>query len=85
MQCIITYQKPNGEIFIRPYNHSIALIKDKLGTETGMGWKIIEIHYKHNDNYYCYNDFIKVFEKEIKEKQNKKLIKYVIKKLSKFA
>lgn len=85
MACIITYQKANGEIFIRPYNYSVYESRRKTGEETSMGWKIIDIHYKHNDNYYCYNDFIRIFEKEVKERKNRKLIKFLIKKLNKLA
>lgn len=84
--CIITYQKSNGEIFIRPYHNSIFSSNRKIGEETSMGWKIIDIHYKHGDNYYCYEDFMKIFrnefEKELKENKKKKLIKYAIKKLN---
>ena len=82
MHCIITYQKPNGEIFVRPYNHSCFAITKKLGDETSMGWKILDIHYRYKDNYYCYDDYIRIFDKQIKEKQNKKLIKFLIKSLS---
>lgn len=83
MSCIITYQKSNGEIFIRPYNHSAFSLGKRVGDESSMGWKILDIHYKYNDNYYCYDDFMRLFHQEIKEKQNKKLIKYLIKKLNK--
>ena len=85
MGCIITYQKSNGEIFIRPYNHSAFSTGKRVGEETSMGWKILDIHYKYGDNYYCYEDFIRIFNQEIKEKKNKKLIKYLIKKLNKIA
>lgn len=86
MDCIITYQKENGDILIRP---CISTYGRKVGDETAMGWKVLDIHYKHNDNYYCYSDFMKIFrygvEKEIKEKKSrkKKLIKYLIKELNK--
>lgn len=83
MGCIVTYQKSNGEIFIRPYNYSAFASPKRVGEETSMGWKILDIHYKYNDNYYCYDDFMRIFQKEIKEKKNKKLIKYLIKKLNK--
>ena len=83
MNCIITYQKSNGEIFIRPYNHSVFSSRKKVGDESSMGWKILDIHYKYNDNYYCFDDFMRLFNEEIKEKLNKKLIKYLIKKLNK--
>lgn len=83
MNCIITYQKSDGEIFIRPYDHSCFAITKKVGDITSMGWTILDIHYKHNNNYYCYNDFIRLFEKEVKEKQNKKMIRFLIRKLNK--
>ena len=82
MGCIVTYQKSNGEIFIRPYNHSAFALGKRVGDETSMGWKILDIHYKYKDNYYCYHDFMKLFEKEIKERHNKKLIKFMIRKLN---
>jgi len=85
MGYIVTYQKTNGEIFVRPYNHSAFSLGKRVGDETSMGWKVLDIHYKHGDNYYCYEDFIRIFNKEVKEKHNKKLIKYILKKLSKFA
>jgi len=85
MSCIITYQKSDGEIFIRPYNHSCFGSTKRVGDETSMGWKIIDIHYRYKDNYYCYEDYLRIFDKEIKEKRNKKLIKFLIRKLSKMA
>ena len=84
MNCIITYQKENGETFIRPYNSSKRF--KRVGDETSMGWKILDIHYKYGNNYYCYEDFMRIFknefEKELKERKKKKLIKYAIKKLN---
>lgn len=85
MNCIITYQKSNGDVFIRPYDYSAFATFKKVGDETSMGWKILDIHYKYKDNYVCYEDYLKIFDKEIKEKKNKKLIKFLIKKLSKYA
>lgn len=82
MKCIITYQKSNGEIIIRPSKHDYL---KRIGDDTSMGWKILDIHYKYKDNYYCFEDFIKVCEQEIKEERNKKLLKYIIKKLKKYA
>ena len=86
MNCIITYQKSNGEIFIRPYNHSAFSLGKRVGDESSMGWKILDIHYKHGDNYYCYEDFMRIFrnelQKELKENKKKKLIKFAIKKLN---
>lgn len=83
--CIITYQKSNGDILIRPYEHTIK----KIGDETSMGWKILDIHYKHKDNYYCYDDFMRLFEKdfynELKNKRRKKLLRYAIRQLNKLS
>lgn len=85
MECIITYQKSNGDIFIRPYEYSCFNYKKRIGDETSMGWKILDIHYKYNGNFYCYQDYMRIIEKEIKEKHNKKMIRFLIKKLSKYA
>lgn len=86
MNCIITYQKANGDIFIRPYNHSVFSLGKRVGNESSMGWKILDIHYKHGNNYYCFDDFMRIFrnelQKEIKENKKKKLIKFAIKKLN---
>ena len=86
MNYIITYQKSNGEIFIRPYNHSAFSLGKRIGDESSMGWKILDIHYKYGDNYYCFDDFMKIFrnelQKELKENKKKKLIKFAIKKLN---
>lgn len=80
--CIITYQKNNGEILIRPYHHSYG---KHIGEETSMGWKIVDIHYKRNGNYYCYEDFIRIFKNEIKGKHRRKFIKFFIKTLNKYS
>lgn len=86
MNCIITYQKSNGEIFIRPYNHSAFSLGKRVGDESSMGWKILDIHYKYGNNYYCFDDFMRIFrnelQKELKENKKKKLIKFAIKKLN---
>ena len=87
LNCIITYQKSNGDIFIRPYDYNLSR---KVGDETSMGWKIIDIHYKHNDNYYCYEDIMRIFREELeaeikdnkKKEKEKKLIKFLIEKLN---
>lgn len=85
MSCIVTYQKSNGELFIRPYDCSAFALGKKVGDETSMGWKIVDIHYKYKDNFYCYSDYMKILDREIREKKNKKMIRFMIKKLSKFA
>ena len=65
MGCIITYQKENGEILIRPRIYPYDLY---IGKETSMGWKVLDIHYECDGNYYHENDL-----KKIKRKQRKKL------------
>ena len=79
--CIVTYLKNNGETFIRPYSFTSR----EIGDETSMGWKIIDIHYKYKDNYICYDDYMKILKKQVSEHKNKKIIKFLIKKLSKYA
>lgn len=83
MDCIITYQKSNGDIIYRPCQTNYG---KRVGDETSMGWKVLDIHYKYGNNYYCYEDFMRIFrkefEKELKEKKKKKLIKFAIKKLN---
>ncbi len=88
MECIITYQKSNGEIFIRPYDYSCFTITKKVGDETSMGWKILDIHYRHGNNFYCYQDFMRIFRKGFeselkmpKKTKKKKLLTYLIKAL----
>ena len=80
MSCIITYQKQNGDIFFRPYKSDYG---KKVGDETSMGWKIMEIHYKYGDNYYCYNDFIRMIRKN-KQTIKQKMANYICKKLYKY-
>ena len=80
MSCIITYQKANGDIFYRP---SQSMYGKKVGDETSMGWKILDIHYKYGDNYYCYRDFYKIAKKE-KQTMKQKLANYICQKLYKY-
>ena len=81
MNCIVTYQKSNGEIFIRPYDFTFK----RVGDETSMGWKIIDIHYKYKDNYYCLEDYQRLFRKELYKNKNKKIIKHIIKFINKYS
>lgn len=78
MNYLITYQKRNGDIFLRsrttPLNY-------KKGDETSMGWKVLNIHYYHEGNYYQQLDYYRVLRKK-KQKSNK-LIKYLIVQLNK--
>ena len=80
MSCIITYQKSNGDVFYRP---SKSTYGKKVGDETSMGWKVLDIHYKYGDNYYCYNDFHKIIRKN-KQTMKQKIANYLCNKLYKY-
>lgn len=80
MSCIITYQKENGEIFYRPAKTTYG---KKVGDETSMGWKVLDIHYKYGNNYYCYSDYLRVYTKE-RKKLSQIIAGYLIKKLYKY-
>lgn len=80
MSCIITYQKENGEIFYRPRKTEGGL---RVGDETSMGWKVLDIHYKYGDIYYCYNDFYKMIRKD-RQTIKQKVANYICKKLYKY-
>lgn len=80
MSCIITYQKSNGDIFYRPCQTTYG---KRVGDETSMGWKVLDIHYKYGNNYYCYEDFYKILRKN-KETTRQKIANYLIVKLNKY-
>lgn len=53
--CVITFQKKNGDIIMRPRLDKFGL---KIGDVTSMGWKVIDIHYQYEDgNYYHELDY----------------------------
>lgn len=82
MNFIITYQKSNGVIFTR---NRTTLYNLSIGDETSMGWKVLNIHYLYEGNYYTYLDYCKVVRnQQLKKKRNKRFLKYVIKQLNKF-
>ncbi len=81
MNNIVFYQKRNGIIFIRPRKSVIGL---EIGKETSMGWKVLNIHYLYEGNYYTYLDYRKAVRgKQIKHRQRKRFIKFMIKQLNK--
>ena len=79
-KCIITYQKGNGDIIIRPCKHDYG---KKIGEETSMGWLVLDIHYNYNGNYYRRSDYHRMIRR-VDSKRNK-IVRYAIRKLSKFA
>ena len=64
--CVITFQKNNGDIIMRPRISTYGL---NIGDETSMGWKVLDIHYQFYDgNYYHKDDY----ERKIQEYNRKK-------------
>ena len=47
--CIITFQKANGDIIVRSRMGICGLKSLQIGDETSMGWKVIDIHYQLYD------------------------------------
>ena len=80
--CIITYQKSNGEVFIRQCKHDYF---KKIGDETSMGWKILNIHYEHDGNYYTLESLHKVLRYKKKKHYKERIARFLIKKLRKYA
>lgn len=66
----VTYQKRDGSIIQRLRN---TMLPYKIGEETSMGWKVLNIEYEYNNKYYSeyeYNRLIyKNKQKHIKKKQ----------------
>lgn len=78
---MITYQKSNGDIFFRARK---TLLNLSVGSETSMGWKVLNIHYLYEGNYYTYEDFKRIRRnKQLKAKKEKKIVKYLIRQLNK--
>ena len=80
MEYMITYQKSNGDIFFRRRQTLYGL---RVGDETSMGWKVLNIHYLYEGNYYTYSDLCRVKRhKELKQRKKKRIIKFIIRKLN---
>lgn len=61
----VTYQKRNGDIIQRYRN---TLVSHKIGDETSMGWKVVDIKYKYKNNYYPSYVYDYLIEKDWKRK-----------------
>ena len=57
---LITYQKRNGDIFQRVRNTYTSY---RVGEETSMGWKVLDIKYKYKDRYYSYAEYDRLIDK----------------------
>lgn len=71
----ITYQKRDGSIMQRYRNTDLPY---KIGDETSMGWKVLNIEYKYNNNYYPVNEYNVLINKDkqkvIKRKQTREML-----------
>lgn len=59
----ITYKKNDGTIFQRYRKTSLPY---KIGEETSMGWKVLNIEYEYQNNYYSESEYNKIMY-EIKQ------------------
>lgn len=80
MNHIVIYQKNNGKILLRPRKCIYGL---QIGDGTAMGWKVLNILYEYEGNYYTYMDWCRVRRgKQLKTKEKKKVLKFVIRQLN---
>lgn len=56
----ITYQKRDGSIIQRYRN---TMLPYKIGEETSMGWKVLNIEYEYKDKYYPEFEYSKIIHK----------------------
>lgn len=72
----ITYQKRDGNIIQRYRN---TMLPYKIGQETSMGWKVLNIEYEYNNQYYPeYKYHMLINENKqrcLKKQQTKELFK----------
>ena len=68
----ITYQKRDGSIIQRYRNTALPY---KIGQETSMGWKVLNIEHEYNNKYYTDNEYYTLLHKNkqkiLKRKQTK--------------
>lgn len=81
MNYVITYQKYNGDIILRPRT---SIYNIKIGDTTAMGWKVLNIHYNYEGNFYTYLDYCRVVRgHQARKKKKHRITKYLIKQLQK--
>ena len=75
----VTYQKRNGVIFKRLRDTTPPY---RVGEETSMGWKVLNIEYEYNNKFYSSYEYYKLIDKHkqkiIKRIQLKKKCKKVL-------
>lgn len=79
MRCIIIYQKSDGSKFIRAYNYDYGR---KIGDETTMGWKVINVLYEYEGNYYQHNKYMRIICEKVRNQADKGKIRKTIKKIA---
>ena len=60
----VTYQKANGEIFYRIRN---TLPRYRIGEETSMGWKLLDVKYGIYNEYYSFIDYKRIMRSKKKK------------------
>jgi hypothetical protein len=75
----VTYQKRNGVIFKRLRDTTPPY---RVGEETSMGWKVLNIEYEYNNKFYPSYEYYKLIDKHkqkiIRHNQLKKKCKKVL-------
>lgn len=70
----ITYQKNDGSVFQR---HRKTMIPYKIGDNTSMNWKVLNIEYEYNNKYYSEQEYYSLIHKNkqdsIKKRETIKL------------
>lgn len=78
----ITYQKRDGCIFQR---HRKTMIPYKIGDNTSMNWKVLNIEYEYNNKYYSEQEYYSLIKKEKQDSIKKReTIKLCINEFKKF-
>lgn len=83
MSYMVTFQKGNGQIFVR-IKQSIGGMR--IGDETSMGWKIIDIREEYCGNYLHHDDIRRYRRKTLgKITLKKKIVRFLVRNLNKLA
>ena len=81
IDCVITFQKDNGDIIMRPRLSTYGL---RIGDRTSMGWTVLDIHYLFNDgNYYHKTEYDRKMREYLAKKEpiKKQLANYIGRKI----
>ena len=72
----VIYQKSNGVVFERIRN---SIPEYGIGHKTSMGWKILDVLYNFNGQYYCLHDYKALLNKERKKRDKIRKLKNLLK------